>query len=117
MKILYVDDEQMNIQLFEYNFKKKFEVVSGACGEEGLKCLEDHPDIKVVISDMKMPRMTGLEFIAKAKAKFKDKKYFILTGYDITQDIQEAIKSHLILKYFKKPFNMKEIEQAILEVV
>ena len=116
-KILYIDDEIINLQLFEYNFSGSYEVITGNSGALGLKLLEKHPDIKVVISDMKMPIMNGLEFINRAKLKFKEKIYFILTGYDITEEIEMAITSRLIMKYFRKPFNISEIQKAINEAI
>ncbi|ASB48165.1 response regulator [Alkalitalea saponilacus] len=117
IKVLYVDDEHLNVLLFEMNFSKKFDVLTGKNGLEGLNLLNKNPDIKVVISDMRMPKMNGLEFINKARENFSDKKYFILTGFDITPEIREALENRIILKYFMKPFNMREIEGAIYEVV
>jgi two-component system, response regulator, stage 0 sporulation protein F len=117
IKIHYIDDEEINLQLFEYNFSRKYEVITDNNGNEGLLSLEKHPDIQVVISDMKMPHMNGLEFISKAKEKYNDKRYFILTGFDFTAEIQKAIESKLIVSYFRKPFNIREIEAAIDEVV
>lgn len=117
IKILYVDDEELNLQLFKHNFSDKYEVLTCCCGLNGMECLEKHEDIKVIISDMKMPRMTGLEFITKAKAIYSDKVYYILTGFDITLEIKEALKSKLIVKYFKKPFDIEEIEKSINEVL
>lgn len=116
IKVLYIDDEKVNLDLFEYNFSGKYDVVTGCCGDFGLECLQKHPDIKVVISDMKMPNMSGLEFIKRAKSIYSDKKYFILTGFDITNEIRAALKSNLISKYFSKPFNITEIENALDQV-
>jgi two-component system response regulator (stage 0 sporulation protein F) len=116
-KILYIDDEEINIQLFKINFQSKYDVITGFSGSDGLSCLETHPDIMVVLSDMKMPKMNGLEFIAKAREKYIDQKYFILTGFDITEEIKMAIETGLILKYFRKPFKVKEIMDAIEEVI
>ena len=65
---------------------------------------------------MKMPGMNGIEFIKKAKESFPDIVFFILTGYEITEEITLALEEKLIHKYFKKPFLMKEMETAILEV-
>lgn len=113
--ILYVDDEEINIKLFEFNFSEKYEVISGCCGSTGLNLLDTHPDIRVVLSDMKMPKMSGLEFIRLAKEKFADKKFFIITGYDITEEIRSAIENNLIVKYFQKPFRISEIDAAIAE--
>lgn len=113
IKILYVDDEPINLQLFQLNFKKKYMVYTAMSGHEGLKSLETNNDIKVVISDMKMPEMNGLQFITKAKNTYPEITYFILTGYDINTEIAEALDSGLIQKYFSKPFNIKEIDNSI----
>ncbi len=111
--ILYVDDEEINLMLFEINFKEKFNVVIADSGSGGLRILEKLPDITIVISDMKMPGMNGIEFIKKAKKLFPNVVYFILTGFEITNEISSALKNKLINDYFKKPFNMREIETSI----
>lgn len=113
--ILYVDDEPINLRLFQYNLKKKFEVLTAESGDEGLELLQANPHIRNVISDMKMPGMSGIDFIKLAKKDFPDIQYFILTGFDITEEIADALNERLIHKYFRKPFNMKEIETSILE--
>jgi len=115
--ILYVDDELLNLSLFQYNLKNKFDVLTAESGAEGLELLKVNPQILVVISDMKMPGMSGIEFIKLAKKDFPYIQYFILTGYDITEEIAEALKEQLIHNYFSKPFNMKEIEASIREIL
>ena len=116
LKIMYVDDEELNLQLFELNFNRKYEVITAESGISALNLLEEHLDTTIVISDMKMPIMTGLEFIQKAKVKYPNIKYYILTGYEITDEIQEALDSKLILKYFRKPFDINEIDNVIRTV-
>jgi two-component system, response regulator, stage 0 sporulation protein F len=113
LKLLYVDDEEMNLKLFELNFNKKYEVITAESGIDALNLMDAHLDIEMVISDMKMPGMTGLEFIKKAKEKYPDIKYYILTGYDVTDEIQAALNSNLILKCFRKPFGFDEINIMI----
>ncbi len=115
--ILYVDDEPINLQIFEINFKKKYNVYTAISGEEGLEILKSYAEILVVISDMKMPEMNGLEFITKAKKKYPNIVFFILTGFDITNEISIALQNKLIDKYFRKPFNMREIEKSIAEAL
>jgi len=115
--ILYVDDEDTNLLLFKINFQKKFNVITGISGFEGLDYLRNNPSISIVISDMKMPGMNGLEFIRQAKQEFPNVKFYILTGYDITPEIETALDENLILKYFSKPFKIKEIEESIEEVI
>lgn len=115
--LLYVDDEPINLRIFAINFKKKFAVITAESGYDGLELLKLHPEITVVISDMKMPGMDGIEFIKLAKKDFPHISFFILTGFDITQEIAEALEKGLINKYFRKPFDMKEVEISIQEAL
>ncbi|MGE4288384.1 MAG: response regulator [Salinivirgaceae bacterium] len=113
--LLYVDDEPLNLTLFEINFRRKYKVLTAGSGAEGLQKLEGNQDIIVVISDMKMPGMNGIEFIKKAKEQYNHIAYFILTAFDINKEIKEALDQKLINRYFNKPFNIKEIDGAIQE--
>ncbi len=114
--LLYVDDEPLNLTLFKHNFKNNFNVLIAESGEEGLEQIKTNPHINAVISDMKMPGMNGVDFIKQAKKNFPNISYFILTGFDINEEIADAINEKLILKYFRKPFNRKEIENSIFEI-
>lgn len=113
--ILYIDDESINLMLFEKLFNRKYRVITAESGFTGLKILKDNPNLEVVITDMKMPLMNGLEFIIKARTLYPDIHYYILTGYEITIQIQESLDNGLIQKYFRKPFDMTEIENTIEE--
>jgi DNA-binding NtrC family response regulator len=115
--LLYVDDEVINLKLFEYNFKKKYLVTTALSAKAGMEILNNNPEIKIVISDMKMPEINGLEFIKIAKDKFPSINFFILTGFDITDEIFEALEKNLICKYFQKPFNYNEIDSSIDNLV
>ncbi|HPV57322.1 MAG TPA: response regulator, partial [Tenuifilaceae bacterium] len=66
-KILYVDDEQINLELFKINFRNDFDIRIANSALKGLEILQEE-EIDVVISDLKMPHMNGLEFIEKIKA-------------------------------------------------
>ncbi|MCA0153327.1 response regulator [Winogradskyella vincentii] len=112
-KLLYVEDEKLNRMLFDKIFSKKYDVYIAESGEQGLDILMDHDDIPVVVSDLKMPHMDGLEFIGIAKNKHPQIKYFILTGFDMNEDIDIALKENLIHQYFMKPCNFNEIDMAI----
>lgn len=115
--LLYVDDEPLNLTLFSINFGKKFHIITALSGYEGLDTLKTNPETSVVISDMKMPGMNGIEFIHLAKKEFPNVIFFILTGFDITPEIAEALQTNLIHKYFSKPLNLKEIEMSINEAL
>mgnify|MGYP002795061317 FL=1 len=116
-KILYVDDEEINLELFAINFKDSYEVLTAHDGYGGLEVLESNVDISIVISDMKMPGMNGIEFIKKARQKYPYKKYYILTGFEITNEIKEALSNGLILEYFSKPFEIEKMHRIIAEAL
>ena len=115
--ILYIDDEQINLMLFKMNFKRDFNVITAQDGVEALNILNTINGINIVISDMKMPGMTGIEFIQKARIDFPEICYFILTGYDTTKEIAAALDNKSILKCFRKPFNLVEIKDSITEAL
>jgi len=115
--ILYVDDEPINLRIFELNFKRKYQVITAKSGFEGLSQLEAHPDVAIVVSDMKMPGMNGIQFITQAKLQYPNIVFFILTGFDITDEIAKALDDKLINKYFSKPFNAAEMDESIQKVI
>lgn len=112
-KILYVDDEPLNLMLLKANLSKQYEVLTAPDGMTALEVLRENDDIGLVLSDMKMPRMSGIEFIRQAMKLKSDRPFYIVTGYDASGEIQEAVNSGLISKYFNKPFDMYEIGSEI----
>jgi two-component system response regulator (stage 0 sporulation protein F) len=114
--ILYLDDEQLNLMLFNMNFRKEFQIITASNGEEGLAKLRLYSEIKVVISDLKMPGMNGIEFVRKAKQEFPDNAYFILTGYEITEELESAMNDKMILDTFQKPINISLVKDSIKKV-
>jgi len=117
IKILYVDDEPINLKLLELNLKKHYQILTALNGPAGLETLAKNPDTSVVISDLKMPEMNGIEFIKRAKYRYAHMKFYILTGFDVSDEIQQAIDSHMILQYFQKPFDIPSIQKAINESI
>ncbi len=116
--VLYVDDEPNNLFLFEASFRRAFKVITSSSPLEGLKKLDENPnEIIAIVSDMRMPEMTGIEFIKEARKKYASKFYFILTGFDYDQEINEAMNQKIIHSYFKKPFDADQIEETIKEVL
>jgi response regulator RpfG family c-di-GMP phosphodiesterase len=75
--------------------------------------MKENQEIKAVVSDMSMPHMSGVDFISKANDLFPEVIYFILTGYEISEEIKAAVESGLITKYFRKPFLMKIFDTEI----
>lgn len=116
-KILYVDDEQTNLLLFKLSIKKDYKVYIAENGSKALKILDANPDITIEFSYVSMPVMNGLEFIEKAKTKYPDKKFVLITAYDITKEIGYAIGKGFIHGLLKKPFNINETMAVIKDAV
>ena len=112
--LLYVDDEEINLTLFEMQFQIIYSIITATSGKEGIQKLNKYKDdIIVVISDMRMPNMDGIDFITEARKEFDNIAYFILTGFDYNEKIDTALKNNVIQKFFTKPFNMTEIQEAV----
>lgn len=114
-KILYVDDEIMNVKVFQIAFSEEFNVITAFNGNEGLELLEKNPDVKFVITDMRMPGMNGLEFIREIKKINKSLPCMILSGYQQNNEIIDALDEGVIIEYMMKPLNKARIEKIILE--
>lgn len=112
-KVLCVDDERINLLILQKLLSGKYEVITAENGAKALDIMEQDANITFVISDMKMPVMSGLEFIKEANCRFQNKKYFMLSGYAINEEIQAALDSGLIRSYFEKPANFDEINKAL----
>lgn len=111
--ILYVDDDNENIILFKILFKSSFEILTAASGNEGLEILSENKHIKAIISDMKMPGMDGLKFLAAAK-HINDVPCFLLTGFE---EIDGGIEEGLLAGKFNKPFDTEKILSSLKKVM
>ncbi|MCS6832673.1 MAG: response regulator, partial [Flammeovirgaceae bacterium] len=110
--VLYVDDEEHNLTSFTANFRRNYQVLTAKNGKEGLELLKKH-EVEVVITDQRMPQMSGVEF-AEAVANFNpDIVRIILTGFSDMQAIVDAINKGGIYRYISKPWQKDELKLAI----
>ena len=115
--ILYVDDEAINLELLQLTFMNDFQVITASSAMEGLELLETHPGIHVVISDLKMPVMNGLDFIKIVKRQYPSKVCMLLTGYMESEIMLEGFNKELIFRYIMKPWKKNELRETILEAL
>ena len=97
-KILYVDDESINLYLFETIFGQDFEIETTESGSAALEKIQHDPTIKVLVSDMLMPEMDGLELIHAVKKIKPGLSCYILSGYPDHDDVLEAVSSGQVFK-------------------
>ena len=116
-RILYVDDEVINLELLQLTFMSSFNVITAKSAEEGLRQLENYPDIRVVISDLKMPVMNGLDFVKLVKQLDHGKICMLLTGYMESEIMLEGFNKELIFRYIMKPWNKIDLEKTIREAL
>ncbi len=114
--ILVVDDEQDNLDAFRFNFKRSFRILHAQSGDEALSLLRTH-DVAVIITDQRMPRMTGLELLAQAASVRPDAVGIILTAYTDVEVLVDAINLGDIYRYITKPWEAKEVRGIITQAI
>lgn len=116
-RILYVDDEEINLELLQLTFINELEVIIASSGKEGLAILETNPDIQVIISDLKMPVMNGLDFIKEIKKANREKVCMLLTGFLESDIMLEGFNKELIFRYLTKPWRKEELLDTINDAI
>lgn len=116
-KILVVDDELDNLDLLYRTFHKDYKVLRAKSGLEALEILETFEDIAVIISDQRMPKMSGTEFLSLTAKQYPDTIRILLTGFTDVEDLVEAINSGKVFKYLTKPWNAEELKGLVKQAV
>ncbi len=108
-QILYVDDEQDNLMAFRAVFRRHFKVHVAQSGQEAVQFLNQQA-IDLIISDQRMPKMTGVELLEKVRDRFPDIIRMVLTGYSDQQAIIDAINKGKMYHYITKPWDADELK-------
>lgn len=112
INILYVDDEVNNLVSFKATFRIKYNVFTAESGEEAIKLLDDN-EINIIITDQRMPNMTGVEFLESIIEQHPDPIRVLLTGYADMNAVIDAINKGKIFHYLSKPWNEEELDMTI----
>src|ERR1044072_4293934 len=110
--ILYIDDEIHNLNAFKASFRRLYTVFTAESAEGAVKILSEN-DIHIIISDQRMPRMTGIEFFESILEKYPEPIRILLTGYADINAVIDAINKGQVYKYFSKPWNEEELRHNI----
>src|SRR5690349_10725097 len=105
--ILIVDDEQDNLDAFRFNFRKTLDILTATSGAEALAVLAEH-EVAVIVTDQRMPKMTGLELLREARQIQPAAVGIILTAFTDVDVLIEAINLGQIYRYVTKPWDAKE---------
>jgi len=111
-KIMIVDDEPANLRTLERLFRSDYQVVIAPSGAEALALLEQH-DVALLISDQRMPAMTGVELMMKTVAIRPHMVKILLTGYTDVGALIDALNSGLVYRYLTKPWNNDDLRLTV----
>ena len=112
--VLYLDDEAHNLTAFRAAFRRAFHVHVTTEPTEAVRILKEHP-IEVIISDQKMPALSGVEFFELVMPDFPDPVRMLLTGHADIDAVIDAINKGQIYKYISKPWNESELYALVEE--
>jgi YesN/AraC family two-component response regulator len=117
-KIMIVDDEEtLTFSLYQ-SFKlwdQHYEVVTAASGDEAVKKLM-LSEFDIVITDISMPGMSGIELLSHIKADFPKTEVIIMTAYGSEEKREEALKNGARY-YLEKPFEIMELKELVMKLL
>jgi two-component system NtrC family sensor kinase len=111
-KLLYVDDERANLVAFRALFSDTYQVLIAENAADAYLLLQEN-EIPLIITDQRMPGMTGTELLEKVASDFPECVRMILTGYADIEAVIEAVNRSRIYYYFKKPWNEAEVRLTL----
>jgi two-component system, sensor histidine kinase and response regulator len=115
MKILYVDDEPDNLVGFKASLRLEYQILTAVNIPQAINCLDNHPEIKVVFCDQRMPGKTGVDFFEEIRISHPLPVRILLTAYTDVEAIIDAINRGNIFRYVKKPWTEADVISAIEE--
>ena len=116
--VLYIDDEEVNLRVFKSAFRRDYNIYTALSGEEGLQIVEKE-DLQLIVTDERMPKMTGCEFLKKVYQKIPSKppNRIILSGFSKTEDIEEAKEKYFLYMFISKPWEVDELRNTMDEAI
>src|SRR6476469_3850695 len=117
LKILIVDDEPDNLDLLYRTFHRDYKVLRAESGPAALEILAKEGEVAVIISDQRMPKMSGTEFLSLTAAQYPDVIRIILTGYTDVEALVEAINAGKVFKYVTKPWDAEELKRVVRQAM
>jgi DNA-binding NtrC family response regulator len=114
--IVYLDDEEHNLRSFKANLRREYNVLTTTSIDEAFKFME-HENLKVVVSDQRMPKMTGVEFFRKIKSSHPYPIRILLTGYSDIEAVVAAINEGEVYRYISKPWDTNSMRTTLKQAI
>ena len=112
--LLVVDDEPDVGDSVHDLLRRQFTVLRAKSAEEGIKLVQDH-EVHIIMTDQRMPKVTGVEFLSKVRVRHPHAIRMLFTGYADMESIIQAINQGHIFKFLKKPWQPEDLEAAVQE--
>jgi PAS domain S-box-containing protein len=112
-KLLIVDDEEDNLDLLQRIFYRSHHILRAKNGFEALALLATEPNVAVIVSDQRMPMMSGTEFLSQVAESYPETLRIILTAHTDVRDLVEAINQSQVYKYITKPYKVEELVEVV----
>ena len=116
-RILVVDDEEAILETMTFTFEDDYRVFTASDASRGLEILAEESPIAAVITDQRMPTMTGVEFLAEVYKRFPHTTRIILTGFADMEAIIQSINDGHVYAYITKPWEPAELKQLVRRAV
>ncbi|MBL4594297.1 MAG: response regulator [Flavobacteriales bacterium] len=112
INVLYVDDEVGNLTAFKASYRRDFNVFIAESAKEGQQILNEQ-DIEIILTDQRMPEMTGVEFLQSIIEKHPTPIRILVTGYSDIDTVIDAVNKGQIYKYISKPWDNELLKMTI----
>ena len=113
IKILFVDDDLASIEYFKTSFTDNYDVLTAQSGREGLDILQKHENIALILTDHRMPQMTGISFLTKSMKYSPDSMRILITGHSENELVIRAINEGHVFYFIVKPWSFTDMSVAI----
>ncbi|MBL7544950.1 MAG: hybrid sensor histidine kinase/response regulator [Bdellovibrionaceae bacterium] len=112
--ILCVDDENDNLEALERIFRKKYNVLKASSGKHALELIQQSgPEISLILTDQRMPEMTGIEVLEKVIGQYPEMIRILITGFTDLESVIQAINKGQIYQYITKPWDPVELSNTV----
>jgi len=115
--ILFVDDELSILSTLKRLLRREpYDILTADSGQQGLDILAEK-SVNIVISDMRMPHMSGAEFLQQVKQHYPQTKRIIMSGYADIEAVVDAVNKGGICHFISKPWDNDELKTIICDLV
>ena len=116
-RILVVDDEEAILETMVFTFRGEYEVFTTTAARQGLEMLDKHAPVSVVLSDQRMPDMSGVEFVSEVCERHPSTVRIMLTGFSDAEATIRAINDGHVYAYITKPWEPAQLKQVVRQAV